>query len=268
MKTRGLILCLLIFGFFTVTCMGFNASSLAEVQREYLGWNYFSHILMIVLGVGMIVVGGGNCQSYGFVLKGWRYDLKIAVTCLIMVIGFIPFSSNQFIATIFNVAASLVALGVVAMVKGGGGSAKLGLPSSKMFSLAPFLVVGVNALSGLGLIASTAVFQFFFVGFGEEIFFRGYMLGRLNEDFGKPWVFRGVSFGPGLLISSALFGVLHLLNTFNPFLGSFSLSYFWALTAGFSGLVFGFVREKTGSILSASIAHGLIDLGQILPLIV
>jgi hypothetical protein len=39
------------------------------------------------------------------------------------------------------------------------------------------------------------VFQFFFAGFGEEILFRGYMQSRLNEDFGRPWRLRGVSFG-------------------------------------------------------------------------
>jgi membrane protease YdiL (CAAX protease family) len=40
-----------------------------------------------------------------------------------------------------------------------------------------------------------------------------------------------------------------------------------AVASGFFGLVFGFVREKTGTVLSASLAHGLVDLGQVVPLL-
>ena len=79
----------------------------------------------------------------------------------------------------------------------------------------------VNALAstGFGIIASTVIFQFFFAGFGEEILFRGYMQTKLNEDFGRPWSLKGINFGPGLLIAAALFGVLHLMNPFNPLMG-------------------------------------------------
>jgi membrane protease YdiL (CAAX protease family) len=248
--------------------MWFNATGLAIIQRQLLGWNYFSHILMIAIGIGMIAVSKGDFKYYGFTLNMWRYDLSIAVTCIIMIIGFIPFTSNTLTAAVFNITTTLVALGVVASKKNRVVEITTSQPISKMLSIAPIFLVKANALSGLGLIASTAVFQFFFVGFGEEILFRGYIQSRLNQDFGKPWSFRGVSFGPGLLISSVLFGVLHMLNTFNPFLRSYSLSYLWALTSCFSGLLFGYVREKTGTILSASLAHGLIDLGQIVPLII
>jgi membrane protease YdiL (CAAX protease family) len=105
------------------------------------------------------------------------------------------------------------------------------------------------------------------VGFSEEILFRGYMQGRLNEDFGKPWRFMGVSYGPGLLISAALFGVLHLFNAFNPFTGSHGLAWWWCLGSGFAGLLFGFAREKTGTVLAPSLAHGFVDLGQVVPLL-
>jgi membrane protease YdiL (CAAX protease family) len=206
MKIKGTVLCLSMLGVFLVVCMAFNATSLAVIQRQILGWNYFSHIMMIVMGVGMIAIQKLDFHAYGFTLKQWRYDLSVAVRCLIVWAGF-------------------------------------------------------------RLILSTIVFQFLFTGFGEEILFRGYMQTRLNEDFGRPWRFRGVSFGPGLLISSALFGVLHLFNPFNPFTGSFDLAVWWAITSSFSGLLFGFLREKTGTVLSTSLAHGLIDLGQVVPLL-
>lgn len=277
MKTRGLSLSLLIFSLFLVSCWAFNTTSLAEAQRTYLGWNYFSHILMIVIGIGMIVAHGTDFHSYGFTLNRWRFDLRIGVTCLIMFLGFMPsfilpsIAGNQPVNSFFEVAAIILAIGLVANKLDKSSVVKPVASIPTYFLAAPFLTpsfhtLNSQALSGWGLIASTAIFQFFFAGFGEEILFRGYMQTRLNEDFGKPWCFKGVSFGPGLLISSILFGVLHLLNPFNPLASSYELAVWSAITSSFAGLLFGVVREKTGTVLSASLAHGLVDLGQVIPL--
>jgi membrane protease YdiL (CAAX protease family) len=73
------------------------------------------------------------------------------------------------------------------------------------------------------LIASIAIFQFFLAGSGEEILFRDYIQSRLNENFSRPWELAGVRFGPGFLITSLLFGAMHLLNPFNPLQGMYSL---------------------------------------------
>jgi len=273
MKIKGIGSCVLMFSVFLVVCWAFNASSLAAVQRQFLYWNYFSHILMVVFGVGAMLLQKADFHSYGFTLKQWRIDLGIAVMCLIVWVGFVPsfifpsLAGNATANALIKMAASLLALGLVATKKNIGAEAKPGPSVSSFISAVPLAVVGTSASADLGLIASTLVFQFFFAGFGEEILFRGYMQTRLNEDFGKPWRLKGVSFGPGLLISAALFGVLHLLNPFNPFTGSYDLAVWWAITSSVSGLLFGFVREKTGTVLSASLAHGLIDIGQVVPLL-
>jgi hypothetical protein len=278
MKTRGLSLCLLIFSFFLVSCWVFNATSLAEVQRAYLGWNYFSHILMIVFGVGMINAHGIDFHSYGFTLNRWRFDLSIGVTCLVMFIGFMPrfflpsIAENQPINSFFEVASIILAIILIANKSDKSPVVKQVASIPTYCLVAPFFApafftTSYQALSGWRLIVSTAVFQFFFAGFGEEILFRGYIQTRLNEDFGKPWRFKGVSYGPGLLISSILFGVLHLLNPFNPLIASYDLSIWSAISSSFAGLLFGFAREKTGTVLSASLAHGLVDLGQVVPLL-
>jgi len=133
--------------------------------------------------------------------------------------------------------------------------------------LIPAIIVVVLGVVGFEVVASTIIFMFYFAGFGEEILFRGYFQSRLNEDFGRPWRTKGVSFGPGLLITSALFAVLHVLNPFNPLAGEFELDLLWGLSSFFFGLLFGFVREKTGTVLSASVGHGLLDLGQVIPLL-
>jgi membrane protease YdiL (CAAX protease family) len=273
MKIKGIASSASIFGVFLVASWAFNASSLATLQRQFLHWNYFSHVLMVVFSVGAMALSGVDMHSYGFTLRQWRSDLSIAIVCLVVWVGFFPsfvFSSlagNALANALIHIAASLLALGLAANKKTPIVVARPGRFVFSCISAVPYAVLGANMSPDGGLIFSTIIFQFFFAGFGEEILFRGYIQSRLNEDFGKPWSFKGVSFGPGLLISATLFGVLHMLNPFNPFTGSYDLAMWWAVTSGVSGLLFGFVREKTGTVVSASLAHGLIDLGQVIPLL-
>lgn len=69
----------------------------------------------------------------------------------------------------------------------------------------------------------------------------------------------GDQFGAGLVIASLLFGLLHAFNTYDPEVGFVSLSWGWAFFTTFGGLLFGILREKTGSLLTPGIAHGLPD---------
>jgi membrane protease YdiL (CAAX protease family) len=87
-------------------------------------------------------------------------------------------------------------------------------------------------------------------GFGEEIMYRGYIQTRINQAFGRPWRFSGVQFGPGLWISSILFGFSHLIQ-----LGSMASHWPLAISAIGAGLFFGLIREK-GSVWSSIIFHG------------
>jgi uncharacterized protein len=105
----------------------------------------------------------------------------------------------------------------------------------------------------------TVVWNFFCAGFGEEIFFRGYIQSRMNQTFGRPWRLWGAEFGFGLIVSSALFGFVHVLNTVDYFGGHCDFAWLWFLPNFAAGLFFGLLREKTNSILAGSIIHGLSD---------
>jgi membrane protease YdiL (CAAX protease family) len=50
-----------------------------------------------------------------------------------------------------------------------------------------------------------------------------------------------------------------VLNAFKPLQGVYTLDWCWGFETFFSGLFFGLLREKTGSILAPAIAHGLPD---------
>ena len=89
--------------------------------------------------------------------------------------------------------------------------------------------------------------------------FRGYFQSRLNQAFGRPVRLFGIQFGIGLVIASLLFGLLHAFNTYDPAVGLSSLAWGWALSSFVGGLFFGVIREKTGTLVAPSIAHGLPD---------
>ena len=95
----------------------------------------------------------------------------------------------------------------------------------------------------------------------EEILFRGYVQSRLNRAFGRPYRFFGVPWGKGILLSSLLFGLWHLVNplTFNPFLGQFDLHWLHGLWTFFFGLFLGYFREKSGSLLASTVLHGVVN---------
>ena len=103
------------------------------------------------------------------------------------------------------------------------------------------------------------LYYLFMVGFGEEIKYRGYFQSRINEEYGRPWEVYGIRFGPGLIIVSVLFGLSHMgqFGSFNPFEGNFNINPWMGLQTFFGSLFYGLIREKSGSIIPSSIAHGV-----------
>jgi membrane protease YdiL (CAAX protease family) len=102
-------------------------------------------------------------------------------------------------------------------------------------------------------------------GFGEEVFYRGYIQSRLNESFGRPFCMLGIQFGAGLIVSSLLFGFLHALNSVDYFEGRFSFAWGFGIANICTGLFYGCLREATGGILAGAVAHGTLDLLVIVP---
>ncbi len=93
-----------------------------------------------------------------------------------------------------------------------------------------------------------------FVGFLEEFFFRGYIQSRLNGYFGKSFRLKGVDFGYGLILTAVIFGLFHPVTVMD------GTPWPWALWTGALGLALGFIREKTGSVVSSAVLHGIIIL--------
>lgn len=87
-----------------------------------------------------------------------------------------------------------------------------------------------------------------FVGFSEELMFRGVMLRSFRRRF---------SIWPAVIITSLAFGAVHSLNIFTT--GEVAQSLIQSCAAALSGLIFIALRLRTGSIWPPMLLHGLWD---------
>jgi membrane protease YdiL (CAAX protease family) len=102
-----------------------------------------------------------------------------------------------------------------------------------------------------------AFIQVMLIGFPEEFFFRGFLQSHLNKYFqkpivlfGRPLMLLGVPIRWSLLITSFLFACGHPLIEG----GIRRMAVF------FPSLIFGWLREKTGTIVSSSIFHAVCNI--------
>ncbi len=112
---------------------------------------------------------------------------------------------------------------------------------------------GLDALAHPRLppdLLATAFAQLVVVALPEELFFRGYLLGRLELAFPPRRRLLGGGVGLALVLSAALFALGHVLVDGNP----------RRLAVFFPGLLFGWLRSSTGSILAGTLVHAAANL--------
>lgn len=88
-------------------------------------------------------------------------------------------------------------------------------------------------------------FQLIMIALPEEFFFRGYMQSAFNSIYPKKWKFLGASLGPAWIITAFIFAFVH----------SFIVLQWWHFAIFFPALVFGYLRERTGSITAPILFH-------------
>jgi membrane protease YdiL (CAAX protease family) len=219
----------------------------------------FFYILSIAIPILLALAQGKSLTEYGIDFHNLKYHLDI------MLASFLPVALTSLLYIKVDPKSWNGAL-ILAIAQGASLLVLAWLLRNKPTAVfAGFLGVGFlslmvqsqtgcsNAWKALALFVNYAVF----VGFGEEILFRGYIQSRLNEVFGRPFSFYGVSFGWGVLITNLLFGMMHV-GIVRLILGiNQEVTLAWGAWTIFSGMVFSFVREKTGSILAPALLHGL-----------
>jgi len=95
-----------------------------------------------------------------------------------------------------------------------------------------------------------AVFdQLLIIGLSEEVFFRGYLQTQFDRVWGRPYRCLGAHWGVGLPLAAALFAVCHM----------------WSggparLIVLFPGLLYGWLRARSDTILVPAAYHGVSNL--------
>jgi membrane protease YdiL (CAAX protease family) len=95
-----------------------------------------------------------------------------------------------------------------------------------------------------------AAAQLVVVALPEELFFRGYLQGRLEDAWPPTRNFLGAKLGVAWLVSAVLFGLGHFLVTLEPQM----------LTRVIPGLAFGWMYARTRSILAGTLFHAACNL--------
>ncbi len=168
---------------------------------------------------------GEDFPDYGLSLRAWRADLKL----------FLWVSAVVFPIFIAGYAASMELLPL--------------LPQDLVRAVTPYGAAPRFALRLPDRFEEWAVDAFFVVAIPEEFFYRGYLQARLRDAWPQGRRFLGARLGPAFWLTAVLFALGHL-----------AIFEVWRLAVFFPALLFGWMRERTGSVLGAAAFHACANL--------
>jgi len=91
--------------------------------------------------------------------------------------------------------------------------------------------------------------QVFVVALPEEFFYRGFLQTRLRDAWPRGRVLWGARLGPAFWLTAVLFALGHL-----------AIFQVWRLAVFFPALLFGWMRERSGSVVGAALFHAASNL--------
>ena len=89
------------------------------------------------------------------------------------------------------------------------------------------------------------IFQLLLIALPEEFYFRGYFQSTMDVICKKRWRILGVNLGWSWIITAAVFAVAHSIVRYQ----------WWHFAIFFPALVFGYLRERTGTITAPVLFH-------------
>jgi len=169
---------------------------------------------------------GEDIADYGVTLRAWRADLLlVGLVCLLV----LPlFSVGYWATTVQRTHFPAWVQAILAPLGGQGRVFHARLPDN--FSL-------------------WVVDQLFVVALPEEFFYRGYLQARLTLAWPGGVRLLGVRVGPAFLLVAVLFALGHL-----------AVFHVWRLAVFFPALLFGYVRERTGTVVGCTLLHAIFNL--------
>jgi membrane protease YdiL (CAAX protease family) len=214
-----------------VAALGLVARGVPIVQRN-LG--AFVAVVFLFLPLAWLRRRGEDLEDYGFHVAPARRGLALA---------------GGFVLVVFPI----FALGYVGFHHV---VCAAGAPGWQRALAEPGVCAGFHGFEGVHRPAlgwgfvELAFVQLVVIALPEEIFFRGYLQRLLERRWPPTRRVLGGGVGRALLVSSALFAIVHLMIGMDP----------RRLAVFFPGLVFGWMRGATGSIFAGVLAHAASNL--------
>jgi membrane protease YdiL (CAAX protease family) len=220
-RQRTIVEVLAAFAVATAAASGlYHAQAVGFIHR-----NLHALVALIFLALPQILLRKrGNIERYGFTTAPLGLGLAIAGVAIVMVLP-------------------LFSAGFVALLRAGCAWAPAWVPGACARIFHPHW-----RLPGDFWLQVPA--QLIVIALPEELFFRGYVQGRLEEALPPTFELWGARLGWAWLLSAALFALGHYFVTFEPQM----------LTRFFPGLVFGWMYARTRSILPSAIFHAACNL--------
>lgn len=168
---------------------------------------------------------GEDYRDYGVTMRAWKQDLKL-------------------FAILFGLILPLFTLGYV-----GFSELLVRLPADLARLLAPYVTPPHFHPRLPDRFPEWVVDQLFVVALPEEFFYRGYIQTRLRDAWPEGRTFLGARLGKAFWVTAVLFALGHL-----------AIFQVWRLGVFFPALLFGWMREKTGSVVGAALLHACCNL--------
>ncbi len=277
MKRKSILEVIVVFALTSVIGW-FTGAAFQQWGLSFEAQRWIGGAIFIAVSLFIMALTHHPWREYGLTLQDWRLSFDIGMTGYVA--RFIPVgavfllillgesyrswagSAIIFVAEVAGIGLLLTILNRQAVTDPSGQLRRSGARKNMMLLggllLLPIVLGVVLNRSPLSVI-STVCWQLIISGFGEEIRYRGYYQSRVNQEFGRPYQVAGIRFGPGLIVASLLFGLVHATQTFNPLLGQYEFAWPWALFTLAGGVFFGLLREKTGDVVACTVAHGGLD---------
>ena len=242
-------------------------------QKPLFGTPILSSILLLfVLPLSTLVLTRRNPGAYGLTNDNLRQHARLALRAiavvmpasfLFLVIGMLGTDFEHWLGS-FILTLGFAAAGVVILRY----TRRLDNIAETKISLCGFLAYIGLLIAGIGLVylfqpvselIAQIIIALIFIGFLEEFFWRGYLQTRLNDVFGRPYSLFNVNYGASLILTAVIFGLFHPLSvtTRSP------LPWAWALWTAAFGLILGFLREKSGAVVTPALLHGVFLMGGV-----
>ena len=212
-----------VFLFWAITAVSIRLAVSSGLSDDVV--SVVKSLALVYLPLGWMLLTRRDFDRYALTLKGWRESL--ALFAIVSVVTLVPFwGVNHILETRF-LDHRFVWLG--------------GMSRREAGDLA-------SIMGWLSLVAGEVLA----VALPEEVFYRGYFQSRLGEVLPSRFRFLGVPFGWALPIASLIFVAGHL--AVRPAA--------WQLGIFFPGLLFGWMRLRSGSLLAPVLYHALCNLGM------